>query len=57
MITYDKISIRILADEELIDSPNELGLSDRAHEFEIKLEEWLADEAEADFPEFDFVVE
>lgn len=56
MITYGDISIRVLADKEVIDGPDELALSDRFHELEIKLEEWLANEMGTEFPEFDFVV-
>jgi hypothetical protein len=57
MMIYDKVSIQILAEEELINGPDELGLSDRCYEFQIKLEEWLANEMGTEFPELDFAVE
>lgn len=56
MITYGELSIRVLADKEEISGPNEIGLSDRFYELQLKLEEWLANEMGTEFPEFDFTV-
>lgn len=57
MVIYGKISIRVFADEREINGPDELALSDRLHELEIKVDEWLANEMGTEFPEFDFTVE
>ena len=57
MVIYGDISIRVLADQEEIDGPNELALSTRFYALQVLLENWLANEMGTEFPEFDFVVE
>ena len=56
MVIYGKIAFDVLADEEEINGPNEIVLSDRFGELETMLENWLANEMGTEFPEFDFSI-
>ena len=53
MIHYADLKIKILADQEEVDSPDEIRLSDAVYEIEIELESWLADT----FPQFEFEIQ
>jgi len=50
-VLYGEIVISARAEEEVINGPDELALSDRFYELETKFEEWLK-QVGAEFPEF-----
>ncbi len=53
-IPYGYLRISINAEEDEINGPDELALSDRFGEFEDELAEHLEHEFESRFPEFTF---
>ncbi len=54
-MNYAEIEIRIKAEEDEINGPNEMALSDRVMEFQEKIED-AVEELRREFPEFLFNV-
>ena len=53
MIHYADLKIKILADQEEVNGPDEILLSDDIDEIEREVEAWLADM----FPQFEFEIQ
>ncbi len=45
-VTYARITVTVIADEEKANGPDEMKLSDELYEIERQLEEWLKGKSE-----------